>query len=153
MSNPSAEYAVTIGRPVEDVFAYVADGENCPAWRLGVLDIKRVTGDGVGSRYAQGVRGPLGRRIAADYEITVFEPNRRIEFQTVTGPARPHGRYLFEALDGRTRLTFRLEAALHGVSGLLMGRAVQRTMDDEVSTLDNLKRVLESSSAATPPAG
>jgi uncharacterized membrane protein len=153
MSNASAEYTVTIGRAVEDVFAYVADGENCPAWRPGVLDIKRINGDGLGARYAQGVRGPMGRRIAADYEITVFEPNQRIEFQTVTGPARPHGRYLFEALDRGTQLTFSLEAALRGVSGLLMGRAAQRTMDDEVRTLDNLKGVLESSSAGAPRVG
>jgi carbon monoxide dehydrogenase subunit G len=140
---PQAKYSVTVHRPVETVFAFVADGENCPQWRPGVVDIKRVSGDGVGTRYAQGVRGPLSRRIAADYEITVFEPNRRIEFQTVTGPARPHGRYDFEAADGDTRLTFALDAQLVGLRRLLMGRAVQRTMDAEVRTLDNLKRVLE----------
>jgi uncharacterized protein YndB with AHSA1/START domain len=150
MSNPSAEYAVTIARPVDAVFAYVADGENCPAWRPGVLDIKRISGDGLGARYAQGVRGPMGRRIAADYEITAFEPNRRIEFQTTTGPARPHGRYLFEADNGGTRLSFILHATLTGISGLLMGGAVQRTMNDEVRTLDNLKRVLETPAGDAP---
>ncbi|HEY7525788.1 MAG TPA: SRPBCC family protein [Candidatus Limnocylindria bacterium] len=151
MSNPSAEYAVTIDRSVEDVFAYVADGENCSAWRPGVVDIKRIGGEGLGARYAQGVRGPMGRRIAADYEVTAFEPNRRIEFQTTTGPARPHGRYLFAADGGGTRLSFALEATLDGLSGLFMGGAVQRTMNDEVRTLDNLKRVLESRSQDGPP--
>jgi uncharacterized protein YndB with AHSA1/START domain len=151
MSNPSAEYAVTIDRSVEDVFAYVADGENCSAWRPGVVDIKRIGGEGLGARYAQGVRGPMGRRIAADYEVTAFEPNRHIEFQTTTGPARPHGRYLFAADGGGTRLSFALEATLDGLSGLFMGGAVQRTMNDEVRTLDNLKRVLESRSQDGPP--
>jgi uncharacterized membrane protein len=138
-----ASYSVTIGKPVEEVFAFVADGEKCPQWRPGVLDIKRVSGDGVGTRYAQGVKGPMNRRIAADYEITVFEPNRRLEFQTVTGPARPHGRYDFERVEGGTRIAFALDAELTGFRKLLMGGMVQKTMDSEVHTLDNLKRVLE----------
>jgi uncharacterized protein YndB with AHSA1/START domain len=138
-----ASYSVTIRKPVEEVFAFVADGEKCPQWRPGVLDIKRVSGDGVGTRYAQGVKGPMNRRIAADYEITVFEPNRRLEFQTVTGPARPHGRYDFERVEGGTRIAFALDAELTGFRKLLMGGMVQKTMDSEVHTLDNLKRVLE----------
>jgi len=85
----------------------------------------------------------MGRRIAADYEITVFEPNQRLEFRTIEGPARPHGRYDFEAVDGETRLTFSLDAQLTGLRSLLMGGAVQKTMDAEVRTLDNLKRTLE----------
>lgn len=140
---PQATYSLVIQRPVDAVFAFVADGENCPQWRPGVVDVRRVAGDGVGTRYAQGVKGPMGRRISADYEITVFEPNQRLEFQTLTGPARPHGRYDFEAVDGGTRLTFSLDAQLTGLRKLLMGAAVQRTMDSEVRTLDNLKGVLE----------
>jgi uncharacterized protein YndB with AHSA1/START domain len=142
---PQATYSVTIRRPVEAVFAFVANGENCPQWRPAVVDIKRMSGDGVGTRYAQGVKGPMKRRIAADYEITVFEPNRRLEFQTVTGPARPHGRYEFEAVEGGTRLMFSLDAQLTGFGKLFLSGAVQKTMDSEVKTLDNLKRVLESS--------
>jgi hypothetical protein len=120
------------------------DGEKSPQWRLGVLDIKRVSGDGgVGTRYEQGVRGPMGRRIAADYEITKSEPNRLLEFQTVTGPARPHGRYDFESVDRGTRLSFALDATLMGITKLVMGSMVQKTMESEVATLDKLKQVLE----------
>ena len=86
----------------------------------------------------------MGRRIAADYEITKSDPNRLLEFQTVTGPARPHGRYDFESVDGGTRLSFALDADLTGISKLLMGSMVQKTMESEVATLDTLKQVLES---------
>ncbi len=145
---PQASYSITINRPVGDVFAFVADGEQCPRWRPGVLDITRAGGastGGVGTRYLQGVKGPMGRRISADYEITVYEPDRRIEFKTVAGPARPHGSYEFASTDdGGTKLTFALDATLSGIRGMFMGGAVQRTMDDEVKTLDNLKRLLES---------
>jgi uncharacterized protein YndB with AHSA1/START domain len=138
-----ATYSVLVRAPVDRVFAFVADGEQCPRWRPGVIDIKRVAGEGIGARYAQGVRGPLGRRITADYEITVFEPNHRIEFQTLAGPARPHGRYDFESVEGGTRLTFSLDAELTGLRKLFMGSTVQRTMEAEGRTLDNLKRILE----------
>jgi carbon monoxide dehydrogenase subunit G len=141
---PEATYSVEILRPVEAVFEFLADGENGGQWRPGVIDIKRVSGSGFGERYAQGVKGPLGRRIAADYEITVFEPNRRLEFQTVAGPARPHGRYDLASTPSGTLITFSLDAQLTGIRKLLMSSAVQSTMNAEVKNLDNLKRVLES---------
>jgi len=134
---------VTIRRPVEAVFDFVADGENCPQWRPGVLDIKRISGNGVGTTYRQGVRGPMGRRIAADYRVTVLEPNRVLAFETIAGPVRPRGRYEFEPHNGSTRLTFSLETELSGLTRLLMGSMVSRTMASEVMTLDNLKRILE----------
>jgi uncharacterized protein YndB with AHSA1/START domain len=143
---PQASYSVTINRPVADVFAFVVDGEKCKLWRPGVVDIVRATGamdGGVGTRYIQGVKGPMGRRVSADYEITVFEPDQRLEFQTIEGPARPHGRYDFEAADGGTRLTLALDAELTGLRKTVMAGAVQKTMDSEVRMLDNLKRILE----------
>jgi uncharacterized protein YndB with AHSA1/START domain len=143
---PQASYAVTIDRPIDEVFAFVANGEQGKRWRPSVLDIVKAGGTsdrGVGARYLQGVRGPMRRRISADYDITVYEPNKLLEFQTVTGPARPHGRYDFAQVDGGTRVTFSLDAELVGLRKLLMGSAVQRTMDAEVRALDNLKRVLE----------
>lgn len=141
---PEAQGSVTIGRPVEDVFRFVADGENGPRWRTGVVDVGRASGDGgLGTTYRQGVRGPMGRRIAADYEITVLEPNRRLEFQAIAGPVRPHGRFEFEPAAGGTRLTFSLDAQLGFVQQLVMGSMVQRTMDEEVASLARLKAVLE----------
>ncbi|MFI5258719.1 MAG: SRPBCC family protein [Candidatus Limnocylindrales bacterium] len=140
---PQAKNTVRIDRPVDAVFAYVADGEKCPQWRSGVLDIKKLYGDGLGAKYAQGVSGPMGRRVAADYEITAYELNERIEFQTTAGPVRPHGRYDFEPAGDGTRLTFSLDAEVKGLQKMLMGSMVQRTMDGEVAALDNLKRVLE----------
>jgi carbon monoxide dehydrogenase subunit G len=140
-----AKQSVTIGRPVGDVFVFVADGENAIQWRPGVLDVERVSGDGgVGTIYRQGVKGPMGRRIAADYEITDFEPDRLIAFRATAGPFRPRGRFEFEQTDGRTRLTLKLEGELTGLRKLLMGRAVWKTMRAEARNLENIKRVLES---------
>ena len=141
---PSAQASVVINRPLTDVFAFVADGETASRWRPGVLDIKHVSGDGVGAVYRQGVKGPAGRRIAADYEVTGFEPDRRLAFKAIAGPVRPSGEYRFEASGDGTRVSFALSVELGGWKKLLMGRAVQATMDAEMATLDNLRRTLES---------
>ena len=95
---PRAERTVTINRPVDEVFRFVADGRNAPHWRSGVLDVALVSGDGLGARYSQGVRGPGGRRIAADYEITEYEPDAKIGFRATAGPVRPTGSFTFESM-------------------------------------------------------
>jgi uncharacterized membrane protein len=139
---PRASSEIVIKRPREEVFAFLADPENDPQWRAGVLDLKRVSGEGVGARYAQGVKGPGGRRISADIEITELTPGQAIAFQTVTGPVRPRGRYVLDAANGETRVRFELEANLNGVKRLL-APMVQKSMNNAVRQLDSLKRVME----------
>ena len=140
---PSAERTITINRPVDEVFTFLADGRNAQLWRSGVLDVDLVSGAGLGARYSQGVRGPGGRRIAADYEVTEFEPNSKIAFRATAGPVRPTGSFTFEGMGTGTVLTFKLDAALGGLQKLLMGGAVQSTMNAEMGALDKLRDLLE----------
>jgi len=144
---PSAEHQVTIARPAADVFAFVADGLNGPKWRPGVLDIALVSGAGAGAVYRQGVKGPGGRRIDADYRVTAYEPDRRLAFEAIAGPVRPTGEYRFDGTGEGTRMTFALRAELGGIKKLLMSGAVQRTMDAEVAATETLKRLLEAGPA------
>ena len=145
---PSATRTITIRRSPEDVFAFVADGTTATQWRPGVTDIKLASGSGLGARYEQGVKGPGGRRVAADYEITAWAPPRELAFAAVAGPVRPTGAYRLEAIPEGTRLTFSLDATVGGLKGLLMGRAVQGSMDAEMASLDTLKSVLEATAAS-----
>jgi uncharacterized protein YndB with AHSA1/START domain len=140
---PSAERTVTINRPVDEVFRFLADGTKAKLWRSGVLDVDLVSGEGLGARYSQGVRGPGGRRIPADYEITEFKPNAKIGFRATAGPVRPEGSFSFEGMGTGTILTFALQAELTGWKRLVMGGAVQSTMDAEMVALDRLKDLLE----------
>jgi uncharacterized membrane protein len=145
---PEARHQVTIRIPASEVFAFIADGLNGPKWRSGVLDIAHVSGSGVGAIYKQGVKGPGGRRIDADYRVTAYEPNSRLAFEAIAGPVRPAGEYVLEEVDGGTRLTFALQADLGGIKKLLMGGAVQKTMESEVEATERLKTLLESMPAA-----
>ena len=148
---PSAQGSVSIRRSPAEVFAFIADGTNASKWRSGVLDVSHVSGTGVGAVYRQGVRGPGGRRIAADYEVTAFEQDRRLAFQAIAGPVRPRGEYQLRPNGDGTELSFSLDAELTGWKKWLMGGAVQKTMDAEVEALQKLKEVLEAGLAR--PAG
>jgi hypothetical protein len=78
-----AEATVTVNRLVSDVFPFILDGTRNPLWRPDVLDIAKVPNSpsGVGAVYQQGMQGPGGRRIDADYEITELKPMSRLIFK------------------------------------------------------------------------
>ncbi len=139
---PEATNSVEIHRSPAEVFEFLADGTNDPQWRNGVLDIHLKSGEGNGAVYQQGVKGPFGRRVPADYEITAHEPDRRIAFRAIAGPVRPEGAYELEPIDSGTRVTFSLRCSPSGFSKL-MTPMIAKTMRSEVAQLDNLRATLE----------
>lgn len=140
---PEASNTVEIARPPADVFAFLADGTTNSQWRAAVTDISLKSGHGKGAIYEQGVKGPFGRRVPADYEITAYEPNRRIAFRAIAGPVRPEGSYELEPTDGGTRVTFSLSCSPSGFAKLTTPM-VAKAMRSEVAQLDRLRAVLES---------
>jgi uncharacterized membrane protein len=140
---PHAERTIVIARPQMEVFAFFADGENDPQWRPVVKAMHRQGPLAVGVRYSQLVV-VAGRTVSADVELTVFDPDERIGFRSVTGPAPLEGSFTFRAAGGGTAVTFTLHSELTGVKRLLMAKQLQQAMDGEMSYLDNAKVILES---------
>ncbi|HEY8720624.1 SRPBCC family protein [Pengzhenrongella sp.] len=138
-----ASRSIVIDRPLDEVFAFFADAENDPKWRTGVKEIRRLGDLAVGAKYHQRVAGPAGSAIAADLEVTAYEPGVRVAFHTIAGPVRPDGEYRFRAVAGATEVTFSLSVELSGIKRVAMGQAVQKSMDAEVAGLDRAKSVLE----------
>jgi uncharacterized membrane protein len=139
-----AENSITINRPAAEVYAFLADGLNNPAWRKGVqaISLKEGPAGEAGAVYSQTLTGPKGRPLQGDYRITDAEPGRLLAFQVVAGPARPVGRYtLSETADGTT-VGFSLDLKLPLVMRVL-DSLVTRTMEAEVAQLGRLKEVLE----------
>ena len=141
---PHATRTVIIDRPLKEVFAFLADAENDPTWRTGVITIHRDGPLAVGSRYSQQTAGPLGRPIPADLEITDYVPDSTVAFRVIAGPVRPVGSYVFTGGDLTTTVTFTLDVNLTGIKKLFMTRMVQQTMDAEMAALDRAKALLES---------
>jgi uncharacterized membrane protein len=141
---PQASRTIIVARPQAEVFAFFADAENDPQWRLAVKSIKRDGPLAVGARYSQRVGGPGGREIPADVEVTAYQPDVLVAFRGIAGPVRPEGSYAFAAVEGGTSVTFTLAAELGGIKKLFMGKPVQQAMDGEMANLDRAKAVLES---------
>jgi uncharacterized membrane protein len=141
---PTAERTVTIRRPVDDVYRFIASGDNQAAWRPAVVSVKLRSGtDGqAGAVYEQLVKGPFGRPVSADFEIVSATPNRELSFRGIAGPVRPEGSYVFAGAGDSTTVTFALRAELAGPARL-MGAMVAKTMQNEVGCLDNVKAILE----------
>jgi uncharacterized protein YndB with AHSA1/START domain len=145
----TATSTVTIERPAEEVFDFLADGANDPRWREGVIDIAKAEGtgpgggEGVGTVYKQTMRGPGGRKIAGDYRVVVFDRPRRFAFEVIAGPARPRGTFDL-VVDGptRTTVTFTMEVEPGGLMRLL-SPMISKQVGKEVEAIANLKRVLE----------
>src|SRR5262245_36532391 len=112
---PAASRTIIIQRAPADVFAFLADGTTAPTWRSGVLDVALRSGQGVGAIYTQGVKGPGGRRIDADYEVTDFQPGKRIGFKAIAGPVRPTGSFELAPAGDGTAVAFSLDAELGGL--------------------------------------
>src|SRR5215813_13115202 len=139
-----AEESITINKPASVVYDFLMDGTNNVHWRPAVLDVQRVAGkpSGVGAVFKQGVKGPGGRRIDADYEVVEAKPDELIKFQVIAGPARPTGTFNLSPADGGTRLKFTLHFEPKGFARLMDGM-INKTMQSEVAMLANLKEYLE----------
>lgn len=138
MAHESA--TATVNKPIAEVFAYLADGMNEPAWRPGVTDVSHVpdTGTGVGATFKQKMKGPGGRPIPGDYQITRYEPPTRLDFEVIAGPARPVGRFdLHETEPGTTEVTFTLDLTPHGVMRL-MTPMINKQVRAEAGNIANL---------------
>jgi carbon monoxide dehydrogenase subunit G len=140
---PEATNTVVIARPVADVFAFFTDPANDPDWRAGVKSIRAEGDPAVGAVVHQTIAGPMGRGVPANIEITAYDAERRYAFKGVAGPVRPIGDFAFSEVDGGTKVTFTLSAELGRLSRRILGKQVQKAMDDEVAGLAGAKALLE----------
>jgi uncharacterized membrane protein len=140
---PAARRTVVIERPIDEVFAFLADPTNDPTWRTHVKSIAAQGPMQAGAIVRQQVTGPGGRAIPADLRIRTYDAPARYAFDVIAGPVRPSGEFDLVSTGTGTEVTLRLSAELHGLKKVLMSRSVQSAMDSEVAALDTAKRILE----------
>ena len=145
------ELEVSIARLVAEVFAYVTDVRNLPAWQESALEAEW-EGDGpvaIGSRIRE-KRTFLGRTAESELEVTGYAPDRRFDVEALTGPIRFRIRHSFEEIGGETLLRVRAEAETGGMlrlAGPMVARQAERQFR---SDLERLKDVLESARRGKP---
>jgi hypothetical protein len=139
----SFENTVTIRRPVAEVFAFLADFENVPAWNYAIVETRKVSPGpvGVGTTYRQ-VRSVTSRS-EEDFEVTVFEPASRLEVQGQLGPFRARLRYTLEPVADGTRLTNAVQLQGPGLLSMVVPLATSRVKRAVAANLDTLRELLE----------
>lgn len=112
-----------IARPIETVFAAVADVRTHPQWQAGLLQGEVETDHpmSVGTRGVE-VRKLFGRMARFPYEITVYDPPRAWGFRALAGPVRPAAILTFSSRDDGTHIES--ELVIPGPLGFLLGRVM-----------------------------
>jgi len=130
---------VVIPRPVTEVAAYAADPSNAPQWYANIAstDWKTEPPVRVGSRVAF-VAQFVGRRIAYTYEVTEFEPGRRLVMRTAEGPFPMETTYSWQQAPGGTCMTLRNRGTPTGFGTLtapLIAAAMRRANRKDLAAL------------------
>ncbi len=94
---------VVVDRPIDEVFAFLADGSNNATWRPDVVSTIFASGPTSRAVWAQTSRTAGGREVATDYRISWYDEPTRLEYTVFAGPNRPIG-------------NFTLRAAAHGTT-------------------------------------
>lgn len=142
---------LVIERPVDEVFAYLADVSKQADWSPAVVESKAEGFGpvGKGTRFSQTVK-MLGSRATNQMEVSDYEPYRVIGLRTLTGPMKFHWVMDLEpAGEGATRIRSHMEGEAEGVfriAGPLLKGALQRQADGD---FQSLKEMLESQAAPT----
>ncbi|WUH94630.1 SRPBCC family protein [Streptomyces sp. NBC_00433] len=138
---------VEIDRPIEEVFAFLADGTNDPKFSPRVLEITKTT-DGptaIGTVYASTVKD-AGMTTKREFRITDFQQPTRIRWtelskNTVTSQ---EGGYDLQSLPGGgTRVSIFNVLEGHGVGKLLVGLALLAARRDADAFAHRIKAAVE----------
>ncbi len=130
-----------IGRPVDNVFAYVNNVENDVHWRNGV------TKSGLRSGESLEV-GTIGYTVAGSQEIEwrviAYNPGESVDWELLNGPILGRGGYRLVPVEGGTQFTLVAEvepAGVYKLLGPLFARIGRRRNQADV---EKLRDILES---------
>jgi uncharacterized membrane protein len=140
------EREAEIGRPVDDVWAFISDARNDPQWCSKVLSVEQVAGDGPGpdARYVATHR-PVRLRGATELSMDVveFQPLRRLRWREEDGDATFDVTYELDPIgDKRMRLRqideidWKLPRVGQAIGRITVGRHIGQQ-------LQTLKRLME----------
>ena len=135
MDTVRAELTIEIARTPEDVFAYLTDVSNVPAWQAGVKSAERRDGR------IEESRSIFGKELHTALEIVEQEEPRLFTLRALDSPVPFTVRHELEPAEGGTRLTVTAEGDVPGfAAGLLARRAEKQFRKD----FERLKQILES---------
>jgi carbon monoxide dehydrogenase subunit G len=134
---------VTIRRSPREVFNYLAAFENVPEWNPAILKTHKTSDGpvGVGATYRQTRSAPSTSE--EGFQVTEFDPHRRIAIHGDLGSFKGTLSYDLEALDDGTLLTNTADLEAQGVLRLASPIVGSKVRDAVAENLQRLKQILE----------
>ena len=147
MANEFSGSAV-IDRPIDEVFAFLADGTNDPKFSPRVQQIRRTTDGpiGVGTMFESTVKD-AGMKTSRKFELTAFEAPTKIRWseRSKNMVTVPDGGYDLEAVnDTQTKVTVHNVFEGHGFGKLIVGFAAQAAIKEAPAFALRIKSAVES---------
>ena len=105
-----------VRRPIDEVFAYLADFSNTQEWDPGVVSAKK-RGDGpvaMGTQF-EVVSKFFGQELPLDYQIVQYDPPSRVVLEAENDNLRSVDTIAFEKTARGTRLTYDANLTLKGI--------------------------------------
>ena len=142
------EGTAVIDRPIDEVFAFLADGENDPKFSPRVLEIRKTTdgSSGVGTVYASTVKD-AGMKTQREFKLTEFEAPTRIRWTELSKnmiTVREGGYDLAREGEG-TRVTVHNEFEGHGFGKLILPLALRSARKGADDFANAIKAAVEAS--------
>jgi hypothetical protein len=139
--------SAVVARPIDEVFAFLAEGTHDPEFSPRVVEIRRV-GDGpvgVGTVFESKVKD-AGMTTDRRFELTEFAPPTKIRWTERTSNivTVPTGGYDLEPVgDGETRVTIHNQLEGHGFGKVIVGFATRSAVKDAPALAQRIKGAIE----------
>jgi uncharacterized protein YndB with AHSA1/START domain len=142
------EATTVVDRPIEEVFAFLADGTNDPKFSPRVLEIAKTTEGppGVGTVWASTVKD-AGVKTKREFKITEFDPPNRIRWTEVSKNqvTAPEGGYDLSPEGSGTRVTIYNVLEGHGFGKLITPLALRSARKGADDFARSIKAAVEAS--------
>lgn len=135
-----------IERPIDEVFAFIADPTNDPQWCPNVQSVEQIAGDGPGAGASYHVvHDPMGKPVDLRYDIVAYEPARRLVMRQDDHLGTFTTSYLLEADGGgATRLVQASQLRFKGFGRVIAPVIRLFVMKGNREQFARLKALLES---------
>jgi polyketide cyclase/dehydrase/lipid transport protein len=144
------EGEIAIGRPVEEVFDFVADERHEPRYNQRMVRAEQISEGpiGEGTRFHTELRA-MGRAMPMVVEFTGYERPARLASVTRSSMMETEGALTFEAVHGGTRMRWSWEVRPRGAMRLMAPLVGVLGRRQEREVWGHLKRLLESGGAGS----
>ena len=141
--------SAVIDRPINEVFAFLADGTNDPKFSPRVQEIRKTTDGpiGVGTVFESKVKD-AGMTTSRQFELTTFEAPTKIRWteRSKNMVTVPDGGYDLEVVgEDQTKVTIHNTFEGHGFGKLIVGFAARAAVKDAPEFAQRIKAAAQAS--------